>query len=610
MLTAVQSVLRPLLYALARGIGRECGVGAIVGIIGAGDLEELGAMATRMAYRGRYLRTASPAPGVLLGELHQAPGELDAAECLCLDANGALYPRARGDARTAAEANAEDRRRLARELRERGGAALTDASGHFALAHWDGSARTVSLASDRQGFKTFYYVELPGRVAFASDYKALLALPDCPAEVDRDVLQTYLVLFSCPAGRSLLKGVKPLSQASILRIRDGRTSLEKFWTPLRRQATVTFDAAARLLRGTLESSFASLLAGHDRASLLLSGGFDSAALLALVRHVRPDLRLATYTIGHGPDDADILGARRVAAHFGSEHHEQFHALGDLPAELPRMVWLTEDLSGRDEAILQQAITAAAAKDGSLVLAGHGADAVFGGMPRHRILWLRDHAMPPLRGALCELYTYTRFKRMPASWLGRQLVKRAYHGDLPAPPRLIDAQPIGVDAGCKSLERYLEEHIAPSSGFLHDEPVLAEQAAPIAMPFLDPAVTESALGCPGRFHVSLREQKRLLRAAVAGLMPQAMLKSRKTIQRLRHDSALTDTLHRIAENLDLARSLADRRLIAGAYVQSLVHRNASGSMSPESLHSLWGLICAELWLRQFVDGRGQPDRASA
>jgi hypothetical protein len=226
------------------------------------------------------------------------------------------------------------------------------------------------------------------------------------------------------------------------------------------------------------------------------------------------------------------------------------------------------------------------------------------MPRHRILWLRDHAPPPLRGALGELYTYTRFKRMPASWLGRMLVRRAYHGDLPAPPQLADARPIGADAGCKSLERYLEEHIAPSSGFLHDEPVLAERGAAIAMPFLDPAVTEFALGCPGRYHVSLREQKRLLRAAVAGLMPEAMLRSRKTIQRLRHDSALSDAFGRIAKALDLARSLADRKLLAGDYVWNLAERGPGGALSPERMHTLWALICAELWMRQFVDGRGQ------
>jgi len=578
-------------------------VSGIVGIVGDGSLAELKAMAARLAYRGRHLRMSNPGPGVYFGEVHHEPGTLDSAAGLCLDANGSLYPRARSDARDAAVADVDERARLARELSERGTAALKDLSGYFALAHWDRGSNTVSLAGDRQGFKTFYFVELPGRVAFASDYKALLALADCPAELDRDVLQTYLVLFSCPAGRSLLKGVRSLSQASLLRIQGGRTSLEKFWTPARRKPERSFGETATALRATLETSFTSLLAGHSSAALLLSGGFDSAALLALVRHVRPDLKLSTYTIGHSVEDRDIQGARRVAAHFGCEHHEFFYALKDLPAELPRMVWLTEDLSGREEAILQPAITAAAAGGERLVLAGHGADAVFGGMPRHRILWLRDHAPPPLRGALCELYTYTRYKRMPASWLGRQLVRQAYHGDLPVPPQVLDAHPIGADGGCKSLERYLEEHIAPSSGFLHDEPVLAERGASIAMPFLDPAVTEFALGCPGSYHITLREQKRLLRAAVAGLMPDAMLKSRKTIQRFKHDGALSDAFDRIARELDLARSLSDRKLMDSDYVWSLTERGAGGAMSAERMHTLWGLICAELWMRQFIDRRG-------
>ena len=580
-------------------------MGAILGIIGEGNLAVLEAMAARMAYRGRHLRTSQPAPGVLIGELHHQAGMLDPASGLCLDADGALYRRLENGALAGQDANAEDRVRLARELDERGTGALADVTGHFALAHCGPASKTVWLASDRQGFKTFYYVELPGRIAFASDYKALLALPDCPAEVDRDALQTYLVLFSVPSGRSLLKGVRSLSQAALLRIRDARATLDRFWKPERRRPRRGFEATAKALRATLEAAFASALSGHERAALLLSGGFDSAALLALVRQVRPDLELSTWTIGHGEDDADIQGARRVAAHFGTAHHEHYYALPDLPAELPRMVWMTEDLSGREEAILQPSITAAAAGGERLVLAGHGADAVFGGMPRHRILWLRDHAPPPLRGALCELYTYTRFKRMPGSWLGRQLVKRAYHGDLPAPPQVVDARAIGADAGCKSLERYLEEHVAPSSGFLHDEPVLAERGAAIAMPFLDPAVVEFALGCPGSFHVNLREQKRLLRAALADLMPEAMLKSRKTIQRLKHDAALSDTLERIARELDLARSLADRKLMAGEYVWTLTERGPGGAMSPERMHSLWALICAELWMRQFVDGRGRP-----
>jgi len=580
-------------------------LGGILGILGDGSLGELDAMAQCMAYRGPYLSASNPVPGVYLGEIHRNAGDRVRNFDLCLDTNGNIYAPSPGVAMTSTTGMNGDRERLERDLRQRGVVALRDINGHFALSLWDAATATTTLACDRQGFKTLYYVELPGRIAFASDYKALLALPDCPAELDRDALQTYLTLFSCPPGRSLLRGVKPLAQAAVLQVRDGRATLSQFWKPQRRQSQRSFGESAKTLRTTLETAFTAQLAGYDRAGLLLSGGFDSAALLALVRHVRPDLKIATYTVGHSATDPDIFGARNVAAHFGTEHHELFYPLTDLPAQLPRVVWQTEDLSGREEAFLQPAIMAVAAENERMILSGHGADALFGGMPRHRILWMRDRSPPPLRGALCELYVYTRFRRMPRSWLGRQLVARAYRGDLPDPPRLIDANPAGAGEGCKSLDRYLEEHFSPSAGFLHDEPVLAELGMTMLMPFLDPAVMEFALDCPGSFHIGLRVQKRLLRAALADLMPPAMLASRKTIQRLQHDADLSDAIEKIAGSLDLARSLVDRKLIPAGYVWSLAARTSDGALSSERIHILYGLICAELWMRQFVDRRGQP-----
>src|SRR4029453_611843 len=100
-------------------------------------------------------------------------------------------------------------------------------------------------------------------------------------------------------------------------------------------------------------------------------------------------------------------------------------------------------------------------------------------------------------------------------------------------------------------------------------------------------------------ISLREQKRLLRAAVAGLMPETMLTSRKTIQRLRADAPLSDAFDRIETEPALARSLADRKLLSQEYVWSLAERGEGGSISSERMHTLWALICAELWMRQFV-----------
>ncbi len=562
-------------------------------------------MALRMTYRGRHLVTSNPAPGVYLGELRRHPGPRRTASTLYLDTNGPLYPRDPLTTTSSADDEESERQRLELNLHRRGLAALRDVSGHFALASWDSATNTVTLACDRQQVKTLYYVALRGRIAFATDYKALLSLRDCPAEVDRDVLQTYLVLLRCPDGRSLLKNVIPLTRASVLRVHGGRWSLERFWSPHRRRPERPFGDAARSLRATLEAAVARQLAGHSRAGLMLSGGFDSAALLALVRHVRPDLALATYTVGHSATDPDIVGARATAAHFRTEHREHFFALQDLSIELPKLVWLTEDLSGGEEALLQRAITLLASARESVILTGHGADVVFGGMPRHRILWLHDRAPPPLRGALRELYVYTQYKSMPRSWLGRRLVAQAYRGDLPEPPSLVGANSILVSEACESLDRYLEEHNTASKSFSHHEPLHAQLGMLLLTPFLDPEVTEFALGCPGSYHIGLRAQKRLLRAAVEDLLPRAIRSRRKTIQRLKHDTELSNAIDSIADELDLAQALASRGLILVEYVKTLRMRAPGSAISPERVHTLWALICVELWMRQFIDGRGKP-----
>lgn len=577
---------------------------ALLGIVGDGSLDELHRMAGRMAYRGGQLRVARPAPDLWFGELHASAGELETDAVLCLDSDAPLYPRGPRDRRPFDEACTADRVRLAADLRRRGVAALADVTGTFALAHWDAASKTVTLAADALGFKTFYCVELPGRLAFASDYKALLALEDCPAELDRDALQTYLVNFRAPPGRTFLQGVLPLSRGARLSIRDGRVTRSAALLLRHSRTRRSYAGNARQLRSRLEFAVASQLAGLDRAALLLSGGFDSVALLALVRHVRPDLQLTSYTIGNGIDDPDIIGARAAAAHFGCEHHERVYDLGQLATDLPRVVWQTEDPSGREESVLQSVITEIAAEGQRAVLSGYGADALFAGMPRHRILWMRDHAPPPLRGALCELFTYTQVRRVPASWLGRQLVSRAYQGDLVKPTVIRSARTIGGEAGCVSLANYRQENIAPTSGFQHDEPVLAGQGVALAMPYLDPSVIQVALASPDRHLIGLRQEKRLLRAACADLLPASMRGLRKTIQRLNHDHRLADALEPLLRDLDLARSLADRGLVAAEDIAPLLAREADGALSSERVHAIWGLSCTELWMRMFIDRRGQ------
>lgn len=560
----------------------------LVGLLGEGSLAELGSMAARMPYRGA-LHSWSPAPGVYFGELAREPHAPHPSGAMAIDTTGEATPR------EAIESTLEtDGAHGAARLR-----------GFFAVAWWDARRRTLQFLCDRHGYKTLYLARLPGRVAFASDLKALLALADLPAEVDRDVLQMYLRSRSFPSERSLLAAAIPIGGANIWTLEpDGTLRAEPYWTPARRiPAGRTFEQAAIELRGIMSSVLQRQLAGRDRIALALSGGLDSASVLGVARSVRPDLHITSYTVGHGHEDPEIIRAREAAAHFGTEHHECFLPPEKVPGELRRLVWLTEDLTGREEAALQQVLAAEMATRERAYLVGHGADVAFAGMPRHRLMWLRDGSPPPLRGALNELFVYTQRRTEPASWLGRRLASLAFKGDRPAMPRVLNAGEIPANMSYASLDEYCRSTISWIEGMRFHEPVEAAGDVTMVVPFFDPAVVDFALSCPTSFLIDSRGQKRILRAAMQSLLPPQISQRRKLIQRMRHDAHLSEVLDDCASQLRLRESLAARGLLDAEYVRQLQKRAGGAAYSSERLHILWALVCAELWLRQFIDQRG-------
>jgi asparagine synthase (glutamine-hydrolysing) len=570
-------------------------MGGLVGLIGEGSLAELEGMAARMPYRGR-VRTWSPAPNVYFGEMSQ----------------GHARPRGSGNFAFDVAGDVTAPYEIDTTLQARGASAAVELRGFFAVVWWDEAHKSLRFICDRHGYKTLYIARLEGRIAFATDLKALLALADVPATVDRDVLQMYLRSRSFPSERSLLAAAQPIGGASVWTLNaKGDLHCEPYWVPKRNvREGRSFDQAAVELRGILQNVLQRQLLGRDHIALALSGGLDSASVLAVARNVRPDLHITTYTVGHSSEDPEIIRARAAAAHFETEHRECFLPPENVPAEMRRLVWLTEDLTGREEAALQQVLAGEMSERERAYLVGHGADVAFAGMPRHRLMWLRDHAPWPLRNALNELFIYTQRRAEPPSWLGRKLAGLAFHGDRPGMPRVNGGAELPAGMDYASLDEYCCSTISWIEGMRFHEPV--EQANDVIMivPFFDPAVVNFALSCPTPFLIDARKQKRILRAAMQNLLPPEISQRPKLIQRMKHDTQLSQVLDDFAEQLHLRESLASRGLLPAEYMRTLQQRSQAAAYSSERLHILWALICAELWLRQFIDQRGAAPAATS
>src|SRR5271163_1600993 len=105
--------------------------------------------------------------------------------------------------------------------------------GMFALAIWDVPQRMLILARDRLGQKPLVYRHDSRRLVFASELKALLALPegDVPRQLDPLALDHYLCYGYVPAPRTILDGTHKLPPAHYAIWHDGTLTLERYWQP-------------------------------------------------------------------------------------------------------------------------------------------------------------------------------------------------------------------------------------------------------------------------------------------------------------------------------------------------------------------------------------------
>ena len=192
---------------------------------------------------------------------------------------------------------------------EWGEGALDHLNGMFAFAIWDDNEKSLTLASDPFGEKPVYWSEADGRIAFASELKALILAPWVEAEPDLELLGNFIARESVmpDPGQSFLRGVQRLPAAHLLRWRRGRTETIRYWTPQPVAVPDTYEDAVALLRELLLDSINLRLRSDVPLGTSLSGGVDSSAIVALSAKLAGDHRRHAFTA-----TLPGLRARRVA----------------------------------------------------------------------------------------------------------------------------------------------------------------------------------------------------------------------------------------------------------------------------------------------------------
>lgn len=489
-------------------------------------------------------------------------------------------------------------------------------NGDFAFAVWDARQSLLLLARDPFGCRPLFFWREQGRCVFASEYKAILAIPHVPVVPDRDAIQQLQSAKHPPENRTLLRGILSVPAGHWMAVSTQGCQTSRYWDM---SIDVVRDSVPRVAHAVREAFLASVrrrLADRTgEVGATLSGGIDSAAVVAAIRQVRPDLTLHTFTCGYGGDDPEMATAATVAQALDTQHHPLVVHPEQVRGMLPRVVWHLEDPVARSETVLTFAIASRVAEKVDVALGGYGSDGLYAGMPKHKILKLAQW-FPWLREPLGEFYHYTQVSQLPRSLAGKALLAAYYRGKDTPPPRVCGAATPAPAEPLPSERRELINHML-RSGVLGGVRVVhkadrlhAAHGVSFRSPFLDVHLARQAFTIPDRCKIRGWTEKYIFREAVRPLLPNGVLNRPKLPQTMRVDRTFSNTLDGFADEVLSPSSIRSRGFFTVTDIERLRRRTRRTAYGSEQAMRLWTAIATELWAQFFLDRRGEPLSADA
>ncbi len=162
-------------------------------------------------------------------------------------------------------------------------------NGMWAIAILDNRSGDVFLARDRFGIKPLLYSQSNGRLAFASEMRALLSLSWVNRSLDRQVVSRLLFdPFSVEGSEfSIHSAVKRLPGGHMAELRKGLLTITRWWRTVDHLVEVptTTQAQAERFRELFFDSVSLRLRSDVSVGTCLSGGFDSSAIACAMSHI-------------------------------------------------------------------------------------------------------------------------------------------------------------------------------------------------------------------------------------------------------------------------------------------------------------------------------------
>jgi asparagine synthase (glutamine-hydrolysing) len=509
--------------------------------------------------------------------------------------------------------------------------------GMFGFAIWDRGKRRLLLARDRLGVKPIYYYRNDRFLAFASEIKSLLEVESIPREVDPESLDMYLSLRYVPGPRTMFKNIFRLQPGHILVADDSGVRTTKYWD-------ITYpdleprspEYLLERFRELLDESVRMRLISEVPLGVFLSGGLDSSAILAMMTAATEGERVKTFSVGY-----EALGAEEEAANefdyarlaarsFASEHHEYRLDAKGFAEFVPELVRFLDEPLADPSCIPLYFISKLAREHITVVLSGEGADEILAGYGIYgRMLALNriyggSGALRGLAPWMARLMPSERLRHY-VRMCGEPLESR-YRGVSRGFSAEGKLRLIGADRMQRSEQRlqeifggyfnavrdaspldqmlYVDAKVwLPDDLLIKADKMTMANGLELRVPFLDHKMVEFAATLPNASKAGGRGGKTLLRQAMRGILPDAIIDRPKKGFPIPIGSWLRTSLRQFTRDHLLAPDSACSRYFDRDETTRLVHEQEQGTV--DRSQEIWTLLVFEFWHRHFIENHPRP-----
>lgn len=621
-----------------------CGICGVFTFTGTADVRQIALMTDALRHRGPDGNGSFVCGEIGLGHRRLSIIDLDGGGQPMANEDASLHLVFNGEIYNFVELRAElrqcghtfathsDTEVILHAYEEWGVDCVTRFNGMFAFALWDATLQRLLLARDHLGIKPLYYLQLPGRLLFASEIKALLTDPECPREVDLQAMAQLFTLRYVPSPATLFRRIRKLPPGHRMLVDRNGIRTERYWKRIPELDRQTdHRSLVEQYQQLVEDAVRLQMRSDVPVGLFLSSGVDSGALLAIMSKYAGH-PVHTFTIGFedGERTNETADAREMARRFGADHSELVISPQDYEAYYDRYLFDLEEPVGNESAAAFYFVSRIARERVKVALSGQGADEPWAGYHRHLGARLSTaYAMLPLSvrtGVLRAVNSHfsgnERLRRGVESLGDPDVLSRFvkiysfYSADMKK--RLFlpwVLQQISVDGReAREALRSLQAEVAqqdPLTQMLYvdtrtnlpDDLLMVADKTAMAnslearVPFLDYRLVEFVERIPPHLKIRGLHGKYLHKKALERWLPKEVVYRKKKGFANPVDLWLRNGMRPLVRRLLLSDDAAIRRYCSPEYIAQILASHEAGQR--DCMRHIYLLLSFELWHRQFI-----------